>query len=762
MTQKIVAPMLTAVAVFGSVSIPCTAEEPSNSAPAAGALWRMSVHGQVVDPERRLLANARVVLRSSIKRVTAVEDIRLFDLPDVLAETRADDQGRFAFDDVPLGPAARRMVEMLDQHHSGAEVIAMADGFGIGWTPLSALATTAEVKVALHPAAAVEGVVQDDAGAPLAGAVVEAVAISRFDLGENPLAEKPYNLHLTLSAICPRAVADDQGRFRIEGLPTDHLISLWPRHREHPQKYFLAASVSQPPAEPLVVRYGEQANEIPVQVNPVRLSLAGGTPRLTIQLFDHEGRRPRGRRIRLLGMQTPDKWLAPLPVNSELHAAVSAPGMFRVIYLPPEEQGGLRVSRDVSLSNNAIAAPYEVRLDLPPARELTGRVVGAGSQHGLPGVLVIWTNAADGTSADFVSSHAISDAQGRYRLPVAAGPGKIKLLGEAAGYFIDNRRNGLGAESGQYTHAVDVPQTGPIDPLVIEVSRGLVIRGAVTDANGAPAREIIVAASHDIPITSPSARVLTAADGRFEIAGLDPRQPYWLSAIGAGLAAFGAVKAEPDHSVTQPREAEVDLDLKPAVTLSGRVLFDGEPQAGVRLTLSRCEQRGYRELHAVATGAEGRYRLSGLQPGDSYCIEIEPPFPALDANWPHQSPHIVKLPETAPDEVALPEMNLVALTQSLAGAVVDPDGKPVARARVTAMLRKNGRFINYASPSRRGQAFTETDPAGRFELRELPDEPLSLVAYIYTGKPFRLPAPFNAQLNQQDVRIVIDPTRKEE
>src|SRR6185312_5453718 len=123
------------------------------------------------------------------------------------------------------------------------------------------------------------------------------------DLDESPPAEKRCNLNLTLSAIYPLAVADDQGRFRIGGLPADHLISLWARHRDHPQKYFLAASGPQPPAGPLVVRYGEPAHETPVQVTPVRLSLTGGTPRLTIQLFDHDGRRPGGRRICVLGNQ---------------------------------------------------------------------------------------------------------------------------------------------------------------------------------------------------------------------------------------------------------------------------------------------------------------------------------------------------------------------------------------------------------------------------------------------------------------------------
>ncbi|HEX5447510.1 MAG TPA: carboxypeptidase-like regulatory domain-containing protein, partial [Pirellulales bacterium] len=254
-------------------------------------------------------------------------------------------------------------------------------------------------------------------------------------------------------------------------------------------------------------------------------------------------------------------------------------------------------------------------------------------------------------------------------------------------------------------------------------------------------------------------------DGRFEIAGLDPREPYWLSAIGDGLAGFAAVTGEPDHSVTHTREAEADLVLKPAVTLAGRVLLAGRPQPRVRLTLFRHEQRGHRELHAAATDADGRYRLSGLQPGDEYSIEVDPPFPALDASWRHQWPRIVKLPETAADEVMLPEMNLLALTQSLSGMVVDPRGKPVVGARVTAMRGKNGGFINYASSSGRRQAFTETDARGRFELQELPDEPLSLVAYMQpkgADRRIRFDVRVNANSNQKDIRIVLDPSLTKE
>jgi hypothetical protein len=255
-----------------------------------------------------------------------------------------------------------------------------------------------------------------------------------------------------------------------------------------------------------------------------------------------------------------------------------------------------------------------------------------------------------------------------------------------------------------------------------------------------------------------------AADGRFEIAGLDPREPYWLSAVGDGLAGFPTVTGEPDHSVTEMREIEVHLVLKPVVSLVGRILLDGQPQAGVRMTLFRHPSGGHRELHAVATDETGRYRLSGLRAGDRYSIEVEPKLPALDSAWRHQWPYIVKLPETAQGEVALPEMNLRPLTQSLAGMVVDPDGKPVVGARVTAMRGKNGGFINYASRSWRRQAFTETDAAGRFELQELPDEPLSLMAYVQpkgADRKIRFDVRVNANSNQKDIRIVLDPSLTE-
>ncbi|HVW36573.1 MAG TPA: carboxypeptidase-like regulatory domain-containing protein, partial [Pirellulales bacterium] len=216
-------------------------------------------------------------------------------------------------------------------------------------------------------------------------------------------------------------------------------------------------------------------------------------------------------------------------------------------------------------------------------------------------------------------------------------------------------------------------------------------------------------------------------------------------------------------SQTQAMEAE--RAKKADVGLTGRVLVGGKPLAGVRLTLSRIlpTTRRYQKVTSVETGADGGYSLTGLKAGDSYQIEVRPPFPAADPAWQHQLPYLPKLPDNAQGEVALPDLKLRKLTQALAGKVVDPDGKPVAGATVSAQLRDG--FTSIPRLTRSGPPpWTETDHEGRFRLQQLPDEPLALMAYIHPkeGGEIRFPAKLNVELNQQDIRIVLDPSLAEE
>lgn len=222
------------------------------------------------------------------------------------------------------------------------------------------------------------------------------------------------------------------------------------------------------------------------------------------------------------------------------------------------------------------------------------------------------------------------------------------------------------------------------------------------------------------------------------------------------------------------RAMNAERNKKPDIALTGRVLSDGKPLSGVNLSLDvhvpveppagtaiapgSVFSRNLR-VASTATDAEGRYRLSGVKAGESYSMEVKPPFWATDPAWRHQSPYVPKLPDNAQGEFALPDMNLRKLTQSLSGTVVDPDGKPVAGATVSAMLRDG--FTSLARNSMSGPPpWTETDQKGRFKLQQLPDLPLKLMAYINpkAGNQIRFPAKVNVELNQQDIRIVLDPS----
>jgi hypothetical protein len=169
------------------------------------------------------------------------------------------------------------------------------------------------------------------------------------------------------------------------------------------------------------------------------------------------------------------------------------------------------------------------------------------------------------------------------------------------------------------------------------------------------------------------------------------------------------------------------------------------------------------KVTSIQTDADGRFRLTGLKAGDSYQIDVRATFPAADPSWHHQSPWMPKLPDNAQGEVPLPDLNLRKLTQSLSGIVVDPDGNPVAGATVSAQLRDG--YTSISRSSRSGPPpWTETDKEGRFKLQQLPDEPLALMAYIRSkeGGRIRFPAKVNVELNQKDIRIVLDPSLVEE
>lgn len=267
------------------------------------------------------------------------------------------------------------------------------------------------------------------------------------------------------------------------------------------------------------------------------------------------------------------------------------------------------------------------------------------------------------------------------------------------------------------------------------------------------------------------------AEGRFKMRapdGVETKIEVYLE--GRGQVPVAVVQQNPlvVRYVADVREKEMEAGRasKPDVDLTGRVLISGEPVAGVPVMLNRGvpvfgaspEPTGtrYSQVSETKTDADGKYRLSGLKAGDRYQVEIRPPFPAADPTWHHQSPYIQNLPDDAKKQILLPDVKLLKLSQSIAGVVVDPDGKPVKGATVTAQLRSGAHLARMTQSG--PPPWTESDHQGRFQLKQLPDEPLSIMAYFANpnGGRIRFPAKRNVDMNQQDIRIVLDPLLREE
>jgi beta-lactamase regulating signal transducer with metallopeptidase domain len=267
------------------------------------------------------------------------------------------------------------------------------------------------------------------------------------------------------------------------------------------------------------------------------------------------------------------------------------------------------------------------------------------------------------------------------------------------------------------------------------------------------------------------------AEGRFKMRvpeGVETKIQVYLERRGSVPVAVVQQAPLIVRYVADVREKEMETARasKPDVELTGRVLIAGEPVGGVPVLLKRGVPvfRGagepkatrYSQVSETKTDADGKYRLSGLKAGDRYQVEIRPPFPAADPTWHYQSPYIQDLPDDAENEVALPDVKLLKLTQSIAGVVVDPDGNPVEGATVSVRLR-SGEHLNRMTESG-PPPWTKSDHLGRFQLKQLPNRPLSIMAYFANpkGGRIRFPAIRNVEMNQQDIRIVLDPSLLEE
>jgi hypothetical protein len=254
----------------------------------------------------------------------------------------------------------------------------------------------------------------------------------------------------------------------------------------------------------------------------------------------------------------------------------------------------------------------------------------------------------------------------------------------------------------------------------------------------------------------------TDPEGKYELTALAPYVDTYVIAFGDAGNAFTKLSGLPEHPLDEPRREEVNLKVQPGVVLSGRAFQDSRPRAGVKLRLIKSvrENNGRNlQFGEAVTDVEGKYRLTGLNAGDQYHIEIVDPDGLVAAGWRHQSPYVSAV-QGGP-EITLPDMHLVALNQRLAGVVVDRKGKPLPGIQVVAQMPDRS---SIPRPGEGPPAYTVTDEAGEFELQQLPEGQILLMAYKANpgGGVIRFPSYTRPKVGDDKIRILLDPELTQE
>lgn len=340
--------------------------------------------------------------------------------------------------------------------------------------------------------------------------------------------------------------------------------------------------------------------------------------------------------------------------------------------------------------------------DRPPPEgfEIRGRVVDH-DDHPIPGVRIHALHTAAATPIDDDDpATTITDDAGTF---IIAG-----VVGMHHLVAIDDEHLPV------MTPAFDVDR--PIADLAIVMKPGGVYAGRVVDAGGAPVAGARVHVYTVGPLGPRRREATSDASGAFVVKGL-PRAPVTSYAAAVEGVSDGATVPLDEQLVV--RDALLVLvPLDPAASeIAGLVVDDdGAPVAGVAVHV--VSQERWLEA-ATTTDARGAFAIAGL-PAGAYGIWTVDPEPTMARAGDTAVRLVVRrargLTEAVADEMIDADPIDVGQGRSLAGTVVDENGRGVAGARVVVgrvgVFGGVGRFDEPVG----GLAGAVTDASGAFAI----------------------------------------------
>jgi protocatechuate 3,4-dioxygenase beta subunit len=565
-------------------------------------------------------------------------------------------------------------VKFVSTNRGVFTLVARKAGLGLDWTlwQPGPEAEETSVELVLTAPAAVSGTVQDAAGKPVADAEVWVNYAFRPGRrsGERAI-WSPLESQLGRQHLLTRSSAD--GKFRIDGLPTDAMLDLGVRKPglaldQLPQPYYAPNN--------LRFRAGEVAAVLTVKPASV---IAGRVVR------DDNNEPVAEARVFV------DQ--ANLDEEAQPGSRTGPDGVFRLVDLPAGEYRLYAVIGTNRLAER-VCEPMKVAVAAGATNRDVKMVAGRG------GVLEI-------TVRDSALNQPVKDAsvsisrENTGQSAVTAEDGVARLRGIPGEYQLYVAKEGLISHQNQVTLERD--QT---NRLAIGLEPAPALRGRVLDPDGKPAQKARVSMAlftHEEKRTDSEGRfVLTFDPNRFGGGANFPRIVIARDPVRNLAAAL-----EVDESATN---AEVRLGA--GLVLAGGVSDPaGKPVPGAEVQVMLKQQRFTSALgpHPERCDTEGRFELRGFPTGQGYSISVS-------AFGFGRITHTLEGSETNQGRIELEKFQLPIADKRIAGKVVDADDKPVVGAWISSYGEEQ--------PSLSGR----TDAKGQFAFNNVCAGPISLSA----------------------------------
>jgi len=566
------------------------------------------------------------------------------------AETVTDEKGRFA-----LGPLSG-----VDQPGRYRQLIFQHPGYAIAWLRHSrdsaGLPDPANIIVSLTESAPVAGIVRDEAGNPVAGAIVAA------DL--QGLAHTVDFLEL-LTADGLAVQTDEEGRFRLEVVPRKSRLRLivrcpqfatWTTEDVIGVRWIHFGKIDGPTA-----RYPVRAGNKDINITLKRPCIVKGRLLLDGAPFRQSGILIAERR----------SFAEPAMTDDEGHFALA--GLAEgdcTISMDVDDMKQLGITGlPVSLRKSLAESPITVDVPVVPGTLISGQLLDQNTGLPVPNNDILAEfRCNDGNLITI--DYAATDAAGRFTLRLPEGSFFLSTQGwDAEHYFLRPQGKKVNVIAGEQP-----------EPLVWKILTQPQITGRLTDVHGKPIKgRVRVSWTSESPHTD--------ENGRFAFPKPNIWEPFTVLAISEDMRLGCGFSLKPEDN-------RLDLTLEPVGTVTGAVVDqDDRPveDAAIGLLALSPIPRDLIEpdpLCQVVREPGGRFKIHRVPPRlkVTLCIQapVRPGRPLSQACRDIEEIEPGGVVDAGTAILQVPDEDAPLWDAKLSGRVTDQNGAPVIDALVTA------------------------------------------------------------------------------